>query len=255
MKLRDVAPLALIALLGGCTSADWDNVLSFPGIGDGPTAQPESPPENQQTSQPWQPVDGSSGAVETATLPPPTDTTPPWTPVGTSSQPPLTTASPLVAPPRTASPRPVIRPPVVTAPVQPAPRMAAVAPAPVRVAPAPVRTAPPPVYAAPAPVRPAPQAVYAAPAPARPAPQPVYAAPAPARPAPQPVYAAPVQPQTMVAAAAPESSPAETAPGVDPWCLKVAQSATAEAASQGFDAATQRRRGETSYNQCLRYGH
>ena len=59
----------------------------------------------------------------------------------------------------------------------------------------------------------------------------------------------------MVAAAAPEPSAPETPPGVDPWCLKIAQSATAEAASQGFDAATQRRRAETSYNQCVRYGH
>jgi hypothetical protein len=60
----------------------------------------------------------------------------------------------------------------------------------------------------------------------------------------------------MVAAAAPPvAEPSSAAPAADPWCAQVAQSALTDAASQGFDEATQRRRAEASYNQCVRYGH
>jgi hypothetical protein len=42
------------------------------------------------------------------------------------------------------------------------------------------------------------------------------------------------------------------APVADTWCIDVAKSAQLEAAQQGFDGATQRRRAMTTFNQCSR---
>jgi hypothetical protein len=50
------------------------------------------------------------------------------------------------------------------------------------------------------------------------------------------------------AEAAPKSQAVAAAP--DPWCDEVAKAAHAEAASQGFDAATQKNRAQASYQQC-----
>ena len=44
---------------------------------------------------------------------------------------------------------------------------------------------------------------------------------------------------------------ADQAAGPDSWCQQVAKSAADEAAGNGFDAATQRRRAESTYRQCV----
>lgn len=85
---------------------------------------------------------------------------------------------------------------------------------------------------------------------------PVAAMPAPeARNVPAPPVAqptapsyAPAPPTTMAQAQVAPSSDAEIAP--DSWCVRVAKSAQAEAAEQGFDAATQQRRALTALKQC-----
>ena len=63
-------------------------------------------------------------------------------------------------------------------------------------------------------------------------------------------------------AAPPQAAPAEaeaatTSPSVtqasrsDSWCQQMAKADSVDAASNGFDAATQRRRAEASYRQCV----
>ena len=78
----------------------------------------------------------------------------------------------------------------------------------------------------------------------------------PATPAP-PAVAAPSPTQQAGAAPTPAAQPAPQSSPVaaDAFCQSVAQSASKEAANQGFDADTQRTRALTAYNQCLRYGH
>jgi len=44
---------------------------------------------------------------------------------------------------------------------------------------------------------------------------------------------------------------ADQATRPDSWCQQVAKSAVDDAAGNGFDAATQRRRAEASYRQCI----
>jgi hypothetical protein len=57
---------------------------------------------------------------------------------------------------------------------------------------------------------------------------------------------------TPVAAAQETTAPAEQAAASnDSWCRDLAQSASRDAAAQGFDAATQQQRAQTSYKQCL----
>ena len=45
--------------------------------------------------------------------------------------------------------------------------------------------------------------------------------------------------------------PADQAARPDSWCQQVAKSAADVAAGNGFDAATQRRRAESTYRQCI----
>jgi len=40
-------------------------------------------------------------------------------------------------------------------------------------------------------------------------------------------------------------------PRSDTWCQQIAKSASIEAADNGFDSATQRRRAESTYRQCV----
>ena len=149
----------------------------------------------------------------------------PWTPVGTTeSKPTAVTATPLASPQTNAVPVPQAEP---------------------------VAQAAPQTYVAPAPqtyVASAPRAEPVAQA----APQ-TYVAPAPqaepvAQAAPQAVASA--QPPAVYAPA----TPADAAAG-DSFCQAAAQSASQDAANQGFDAATQRNRAVMTYNQCVRYGH
>jgi hypothetical protein len=73
-----------------------------------------------------------------------------------------------------------------------------------------------------------------------------------------PVAAAPAQsePQTVAAAAAPSIvEPPSAAATPDSWCSRIAKSESADAASQGYDAATQRHRAEVAYDQCVRFRH
>jgi len=157
----------------------------------------------------------------------PADTTPvssaqgaqdqPWTPVGTndSTKPTTVTASPLASPQTTAATQ-------------------------TYAAPAPQTYAAPQTYVAPAPQ------TYAAPQ--------AYAAPAPvAKPVPQTVATA--QPPVVYAPATTADAAASAPSGTDSFCQAAAQSAARDAASQGFDAATQRNRGVATYNQCVQYGH
>ena len=50
---------------------------------------------------------------------------------------------------------------------------------------------------------------------------------------------------------APATAPADQPSKSESWCQQVAKSAADDAAGNGFDAATQRRRAETTYRQCL----
>ena len=205
MKLRDVAPLVLIAVLGGCSGADWDHAFTYVGIGG----------KDQQASPASERPDASAGAVDAAPLPPAEDAaaTRPWTPVGAMPPPSQTAVAEPVPPPRTAATEPV-----------PAPRPHVAASVPAFVT--------PPVAAAPAPARSESQRVVATPEPAR------------------------SEPQTVAAAAAPsivEPPSAAPAPAPDSWCSRIAKSESDEAASQGYDAATQRHRAEVAYEQCVRF--
>jgi hypothetical protein len=284
MKLREVAPLVLMVVLGGCGGADLDQAFNYVGIGG---KDEQAPPPSQQPA---------ASAGETAPLSTPeavAATTRPWTPVGALSPssraamaeplpPPAAAAAEPVPPPRprvVASVPPTFTPPVpVPAPIRPQPRTVAAAPEPVRsepppvVAPAPNRPAPRTVAAAPAPIRSQPRTVAAAPEPVWSEPPPVVA-PAPIRSQPRTVAVAPAPirsqsrtvvapvpirpaPQTVAVAAAPSIvEPPPAAPAADPWCSRIAQSASADAASQGFDAATQRHRAEVTYNQCVGFAH
>ena len=61
------------------------------------------------------------------------------------------------------------------------------------------------------------------------------------------------QRQSAVAPASAEEAAAAEAPGssaAESWCLQVATQERNTAARHGFDAATQQRRFEVSYNQC-----
>jgi len=225
MKLRDVAPLVLIFVLGGCSGADLDQAYNYVGIGG----------NDRQAAPPSEQAD--AGAVATP-LPLPEDAaaTRPWTPVGATPQ-----------PARTIAAAPVLPPPAVAAAPVPPRRTTAAAAAP-----------PPPTAAATVSHR---RTAAAAPMPARrpAAAPPVFAPPvvaAPTRSEPPPVFVATARPQTVVAAAAPPvAEPPPVAPAPDSWCSRIAKSASDDAASNGFDAATQRHRAEVSYNQCVRYGH
>jgi hypothetical protein len=191
MKLRDLAPLVLIAVLGGCSGADWDHAFTYVGIGG----------KDQQASPASAQPDASAGAVDEAPLPPAEDAaaTRPWTPVGAMPPPSQTAMAEPVPPPPTAATEPV-----------PASRPHVAASVPAFVTP------------------------------------PVAAAPEPAR----------SEPQMVAAAAAPSIvEPPSAAPAPDSWCSRIAQSESADAASQGFDTATQRHRAEVAYDQCVRFGH
>ena len=51
--------------------------------------------------------------------------------------------------------------------------------------------------------------------------------------------------------AVPVSVPTDPATKPDTWCQQIAETARADAANDGFDAATQQRRAETMYRQCV----
>ena len=269
MKLRDGAPLVLIFVLGGCSGADLNDAFAYAGIGG----------KDQQASPPSDQPDASAGVVATS-LPLPEDAaaTRPWTPVGATPLPARTIVAEPVSPRRAPVAAAVSPPPTVAAaPVPPrrataaAPvshrRTAAIAPVPLpptEAAPVP----PPPTVAAPVSHRRSTAIASVPPPTAATAPRrrpviaaapPVFAPPvvaATTRSEPPPAVVAPAPPQTVVAAAAPPvAEPPPVAPAPDSWCSRVAESTRADAASQGFDAATQRHRAEVSYNQCVRYGH
>lgn len=82
-----------------------------------------------------------------------------------------------------------------------------------------------------------------------PPPAPVAVAPVAqtAAPSVQPSDPQPTPPQPSAAPTAMASAASDTA---DSWCVRVAKSAQAEAADQGFDAATQQRRALASFKQC-----
>jgi hypothetical protein len=61
----------------------------------------------------------------------------------------------------------------------------------------------------------------------------------------------PPQAASQSADAAPTPAPADQAAKSDSWCQQIAKSARDDAAGNGFDSATQRRRAETTYRQCL----
>jgi len=152
MKLRKLAPLFLIAALGGCSSDDWDHALYYTGIADAPAQQPAQTASGQDAAP--QPAVASAPRASSP------DAAQPWTPAGTG---PDSTQTTTAAPPQT----------VVSAPQ--------------------------------------------------------------------------AQPRQDNSAAAPAAA--------DSWCQEVAQSTVADASNLGFDAATQHRRAETAYNQCVRYEH
>ena len=182
MKLREIAPLVLMVVLGGCSGADWDHAISYVGLGGGDEqAQPPSPPP--------------SGQADTAPLSTAEDAPAahPWTTVGALPPSSQTAVAEPLPPPRAAEAESV--PPPAAEPVPPPrPHVAA--------------SAPPAVFTPP------------------------VAAPAPS---------------------AVEPPPA--APTADPWCSRIAKSASDEAANEGFDAATQRHRAEVTYKQCVGDGN
>jgi hypothetical protein len=44
MKLRIIGLTLAVALLGGCTDADWDSAMATVGMGDSPGGDPPPPP-------------------------------------------------------------------------------------------------------------------------------------------------------------------------------------------------------------------
>lgn len=250
MKHRVMTVLVAAGLLGGCSTSFLDNALEYPSAKDrkdtqGEVSVPDSPAPTTVAvaktapfvtvpeAPPLGSTDQQHPSLRAGTAPP--------TPVAVQ---PKVAAVPLddaVFAPRTPPAPPVLRSatPPVAAPVArtvappPAVTRTVAAPAPVAVA-----SVPPPRTMTPPPAA---QPSYPAPAPAA---QPRAPAPVPAAP---PTYTAMAQaPAEPVA----QSNNITAAPGADSWCVRVAKSAQAEAAEQGFDAATQQRRSLAIFKQC-----
>jgi hypothetical protein len=241
MNHRVMAVVVAAGLLGGCSTSFLDNALEFPSTTDRKDGQ-AAPTDTAAVPEYTAPT--TVAVAKTA----PFVTVPEAPPLGSTDEAhrSLRAGTAMVVPPPAPPPPAVVPLPDITPPARakavaraepiapPAPPpIAPVAPKPERTA---ARVAPPPA-AAPS---------YTPPAPT-PTAQPSYTPPPPVAP---PTYTAVAQ-----APAAPVAQSSEIPSAPDSWCVRVAKSAQAEAADQGFDAATQQRRALTTFKQCSANAH